>query len=157
MNATVRASHAGIIERAPARRGPNPVSFAGEGIRIEVSLGELLDRISILRIKSERITRPAGRRRVTLELAALEEARAAAIDEPSLDEIERKLRSVNEALWRAEDAVRGFECAQDFGPRFVETARSVYRLNDLRAALKRDANEISNSRLVEEKQYAAYP
>ena len=67
------------------------------------------------------------------------------------------LREVNERLWQIEDDVRLCERGQDFGPRFVELARSVYRENDQRSALKRAVNELFGSRLIEEKSYPEYP
>jgi len=73
-----------------------------------------------------------------------------------LEELEEQLTSVNEQLWDVEDAIRGCERNGDFGLRFVELARSVYRSNDRRAALKRAINELLGSAIVEEKSYAEY-
>jgi len=67
------------------------------------------------------------------------------------------LQAVNEILWVIEDDIRVCERNGDFGPRFIELARSVYRNNDRRSALKRQINELLGSRIVEEKEYAAYP
>ena len=67
-----------------------------------------------------------------------------------------KLRAVNEALWQIEDDIRACERQQDFGPRFVDLARSVYRTNDERAALKRHINELLGAALVEQKHYVPY-
>jgi hypothetical protein len=126
-------------------------------ILIPISPGELLDKITILEIKSERIANAAKLRHVRDELAVLRAAGepAWATSEP-LRELTARLRAVNEALWEIEDAIRLCERDQDFGPRFIELARSVYRQNDQRAALKRRINELLGSELVEEKDYQAY-
>lgn len=126
-------------------------------IAIDTAPGDLIDRITILEIKAERIDDAAKRANVTYELAVLSNARSAAI-EPSarLDELTDELRSVNEALWDIEDEIRLCDRNGDFGPRFVELARSVYRTNDRRAALKREINELLGALIVEEKSYAAY-
>jgi Flp pilus assembly protein TadD len=126
-------------------------------IAIDVSPGELIDRITILEIKSERITRDDALVTVRGELAALRATRDRVIvASPGLDELARELRAVNEAIWDVEDGVRASEKAGDFGPPFVELARSVYRLNDRRSALKRRVNELLGSGLREEKGYLAY-
>lgn len=126
-------------------------------ILVPVSWGELLDKITILEIKSERMTDPAKLANVGRERAALEAVVATA---GSLPEAARPLidglRTVNEALWDIEDHIRDCERQKDFGPRFVELARGVYHSNDRRAALKRDLNALLGSELVEEKSYQAY-
>jgi hypothetical protein len=129
----------------------------GRPLLIEVPAGELIDKITILEIKAERIADPEKLRHVRAELAALTAVRDAALPaSPELATLAAQLKAVNEALWQVEDAVRACERRQDFGPRFVELARSVYRHNDRRAALKRAVNELLGSRLVEEKSYAPY-
>jgi Family of unknown function (DUF6165) len=129
---------------------------AGEpGIKVEISPGELLDKIVILQIKSERIADAAKLRNVAFELRTLEEARAmAVIPSDELTTLTALLRGVNEGLWDVEDDLRKCEHAGEFGPRFIELARSVYRLNDRRAAIKRQMNELLDSRIKEEKSYA---
>jgi hypothetical protein len=126
-------------------------------ILVPVSWGELLDKITILEIKSRRIDDDAKVENVRRELAALEAA-AASHGAPlaSLAETMDELRLVNEALWDIEDGIRDCERDRDFGPRFVELARSVYHNNDRRAALKRVLNERLGSDLVEEKSYRPY-
>jgi hypothetical protein len=116
----------------------------------------LLDKITILQIKGERIADPEKLRNVRAELDLLTAARAALGASPALADLEARLKEVNERLWEVEDALRERERRQDFGPEFVELARSVYRTNDRRAALKRAVNELLHSRLVEEKSYARY-
>ena len=123
---------------------------------VPVSWGELLDKISILEIKAERIADPAKRASVRKELGALSRVRDAALAAPAvagLAALAGELRSVNEALWEIEDEIRLAERAGDFGPRFVGLARAVYHTNDRRAALKRLINERLASDLVEEKSY----
>jgi hypothetical protein len=126
-------------------------------VTVEVSPGELLDKITILEIKSRRIVDPTKLHNVAVELQTLEAARRRALlDSPELAALAAELRAVNEALWDIEDDIRRCERVGDFGPRFVELARSVYRTNDRRAALKRRVNELLGARVVEEKSYADY-
>ena len=126
-------------------------------VLVEIAPGELIDKITILRIKDERIADAAKRANVRAELDTLEAARRAALpDDPEIDRLEAGLKAVNEALWEIEDAIRDCEREGDFGPRFVELARSVYRTNDRRAELKRAVNLHLGSRLVEEKSYTPY-
>ena len=123
-------------------------------ITIEVAPGELIDKITILEIKSEHITDQGKLENIRVELQTLEASRDAAI-EPSdrIGELTARLKAVNERLWDVEDAMR--ECGRrgDFGPRFVEAARAEYTLNDERAAIKRSINELLGSRIMEEKSY----
>jgi hypothetical protein len=126
-------------------------------ITIEVSPGELIDKITILELKSERIGDRDKLRHARKELAVLVTARDGAVaPSPELAELTAALKHVNAALWEVEDELRACERAGDFGPRFVELARSVYRHNDRRAALKLDINRLLASELVEVKSYAAY-
>jgi Flp pilus assembly protein TadD len=126
-------------------------------ITVEIAPGELIDKITILEIKSERITDATKRHHVGTELATLLAARDRAV--PGSAELARsatELKAVNEALWQIEDEIRLCERDKDFGPRFVALARSVYRTNDRRAALKRQINERFGSRLAEAKSYTSY-
>ncbi|SHH74436.1 DUF6165 family protein [Desulfofustis glycolicus] len=126
-------------------------------VTIPVSWGELLDKITILRIKKERLADPEKRRNVLRELAILEEAWQGRQSAPrELAELAEQLRSVNEALWDIEDEIRDCERRSDFGQRFVELARKVYRTNDRRASLKYRVNDLLGSDIVEEKAYQAY-
>jgi FkbM family methyltransferase len=125
-------------------------------LRVEVSPGELLDKISILQIKSERIDDPAKLWNIQTELQALTQTRNQFVEtSPSLDQLFADLKRVNEALWDVEDELRFSEQRQDFGPEFVELARSVYRHNDRRSVLKREINKLLDSRLLEEKSYGS--
>jgi hypothetical protein len=126
-------------------------------IEVPVSAGELVDKLTILEIKSERISDPGKLVNIRRELAGL-----AAIVDPMLKAnaglapLKSSLREINETLWRIEDDIRDCERAKDFGPKFVELARGVYRTNDRRAAAKREIDRLMGSEIVEEKSYAAY-
>jgi tetratricopeptide (TPR) repeat protein len=142
---------------AAALRDETGAAGRSAAVRIEMAPGELIDKITILEIKRERIKDAAKLANVRTELDVLNRTRDGAL--PSSGELERltaELRSVNEALWELEDRIRECEREGDFGDRFVELARSVYKNNDRRAALKRSINELLGSRLVEEKSYAPY-
>jgi hypothetical protein len=121
---------------------------------VPVSWGELLDKITILEIKEERIADSAARANVRRELGLLRGIAAPALDDPAAARLLATLRRINERLWDIEDAIREKEAQQDFGPAFVALARSVYKTNDQRAALKKELNGLLNSGLVEEKSYA---
>jgi hypothetical protein len=126
-------------------------------ILVPISPGELLDKVTILRIKAERMTDPAKLSNVRLELELLERTWAAT-PHASVDLAADigALQAVNERLWDIEDDIREQERAQDFGPRFVELARSVYFENDERAAIKKRINTRLGSRIIEEKSYTDY-
>src|SRR5262249_700505 len=124
---------------------------------VEIAAGELIDKITILQIKSERISSEEKLRNIRAELETLERARAESVPgSPELDRLAAQLKEGNEALWGIEDHIRDHERNKNFGPSFIELARSVYLQNDRRADLKRAVNELVGSRLVEEKSYARY-
>lgn len=126
-------------------------------VQVEIAPGELIDKITILQIKSERIREPAKLDNVRRELNVLIRVREAAIPaSPELSEWTEQLKAVNVALWEIEDGIRDCEREQDFGPRFIDLARSVYRHNDRRSELKRHINQLLDSRIVEEKSYRPY-
>jgi hypothetical protein len=126
-------------------------------IKVAVSPGELLDKVTILRIKSQRISDAAKLKNVRLELAALEETwRASPCSKADISTDIAALQKVNERLWLIEDDIRDKERAKDFGAEFVQLARAVYFENDERAAIKRRINLKLGSRIVEEKSYAEY-
>jgi hypothetical protein len=126
-------------------------------ILVPLSPGELLDKITILRIKVVRITDPAKVANVRLELNLLEktwrDAGCAAFD---VAREERALQAVNERLWDVEDLIRDKEAKQTFDREFIDLARAVYVSNDERAAIKKRINLQLGSRLVEEKSYKPY-
>ena len=124
---------------------------------VPVSPGELLDKITILRIKVARIQEAAKLANVKLELALLQqtwEQSGCAAQDVAADE--RALQAVNEQLWDIEDLIRDKEARQSFDRDFIELARSVYVCNDERAAIKKRINLTLGSRLVEEKSYKQY-
>ena len=126
-------------------------------ITVEVAPGELIDKITILEIKSAKITDSAKLINVRHELAVLEKVRDN--DLPRSAELTRltaELKRINEALWIIEDDIRICEKSREFGERFVELARSVYVTNDQRAARKKDINTLLGSAIVEEKSYEDY-
>jgi hypothetical protein len=126
-------------------------------IAVPISPGELLDRLTILEIKSERIADPAKRAHVEIEWAAVATRAADLLSEDAeVIRLKGEIRAVNQALWEIEDAIRDHERRQDFGPEFVALARAVYRTNDRRAALKRAVNDRLGSAIVEEKSYTVY-
>ena len=125
-------------------------------LRVEVSAGELIDKLTILHIKTERIVDSEKLRNVKGELNSLLTVRATLESSTDLEKLEDQLRKTNERLWDIEDAIRDCEERQDFGSTFIELARSVYRTNDLRAHLKRQINDLLGSRIIEEKSYAPY-
>ncbi len=125
-------------------------------IEIPVSWSELLDKLTILEIKAEQIDENDKRTNVINELALLRSRWQQAPHDTRLPGLAGALKGVNETLWRIEDEIRECERRKDFGPRFVELARSVYITNDERARLKREINVLMGSAITEEKSYARY-
>ena len=124
---------------------------------VPVSWGELLDKITILQIKSERMTDAEKLANVRHELDLLVSVSDRQLVRPAgLDDLVAALRQVNERLWDIEDAIRLCERQQDFGAGFVALARAVYQTNDQRAALKHRINILLGSQVVEEKSYQPY-
>lgn len=124
---------------------------------IEIGPGELIDRITILEIKLDNIRDEAKlvniRHEYELSMGTLRKEVAQSAE---LDRLTAELKAVNAELWRIEDDIRAQERANQFGDTFVALARSVYRTNDRRAALKRQINDLFESKIVEEKSYEAY-
>jgi len=126
-------------------------------ILVEVGPGELLDKLTILQIKSDRISDAGKLANIRHELDVLSASRAQHIpDDGEIPRLTSELRAVNEALWDIEDDIRHCEAAGDFGERFIALARSVYKTNDKRAALKKAINQALDATIVEEKSYADY-
>lgn len=125
-------------------------------IQTPISVGELLDKITILELKTEFISEEQALKNVQHELAELEEVRSKLNIVENIQETLEKLRTVNRKLWRVEDQLREFEAQKRFDEEFVEKARSVYLLNDQRASLKYEINTLSGSALIEEKSYRKY-
>jgi Family of unknown function (DUF6165) len=127
---------------------------AGDDILVPISVGELIDKITILEIKSERIENARQLENIARELAALRAVRLGEIAE--LARLAAELKRVNAQLWEIEDAIRDCDARGDFGATFIELARAVYRLNDERSRIKKAINIASGSRLVEEKSYKSF-
>lgn len=124
-------------------------------MRIDVSPGELFDRLTILEIKLGKIVEPA--RRAGLERSHAELVGAAAgLRDVEIDRLVAELKRINAALWDIEDNIRAHERRQDFGTAFVELARAVYMNNDRRSALKRQIDDHLGSDSTEEKSYTPY-
>ena len=123
-------------------------------VKVPVSVGELLDKVSILRIKLDKFQDEQRRANVRRELDALLET----CQEYGLhhEDLETELVEVNTELWEVEDKLRVLESRADFGAEFIKLARGVYYTNDRRAAIKRRINEHFGSTLVEEKEYVKY-
>lgn len=124
-------------------------------MKIEISSGELIDRLSILEIKLERIAEPEKLARLRAQYEALLQARSELNGQP-LNDLAAELKETNTALWLIEDELRDHERRSDFGPRFIALARSVYQKNDRRSAIKRQIDEFFGSPLCEEKSYSTY-
>jgi len=124
---------------------------------VPISAGELFDKISILLIKAERISDPSKLGHVHAELELLQAITTEHFAAPNreLEDLLAQLKSVNEAIWEAEDIVRECDRLGRFDDAFVSTARSTYRNNDRRAALKRRINALLKSPIVEVKSHAS--
>ena len=126
-------------------------------ILIPASAGELIDKITILEIKVKNIRDPEKNRNVAKELEALVKClRKNISDADQLADLRASLKSINEALWDIEDDIRLCEQRREFGDKFIKLARSVYRQNDKRAAVKKEINVPLGSSIIEEKSYADY-
>ena len=126
-------------------------------ILIPISPGELLDKITILQIKAERISDPAKVANFKTELAMLNKVWDESVEpDDVITSLSAELKSINETLWEIEDDIRDEERSGRFGERFVELARAVYVTNDERANAKKKVNLHLNSTIVEEKSYQDY-
>ncbi len=126
-------------------------------VKVEISAGELVDKLTILQIKAERIGDPDKLANVRIALRHLSDTRAEALSRSDeLTGLEERLKAFNEKLWDIEDEIRNCEAAKDFGPRFIELARSVYQTNDRRARVKKQIDELFGSAITDEKSYADY-
>ena len=126
-------------------------------IQVPVSPGEVLDKITILEIKSERISDAGKLANVKRELELLQAAWLQSVKEDeAVHRIHSDLRTINEALWEIEDDIRDKERAREFDQVFIDLARSVYVTNDQRADAKKELNVYLGSEIVEEKSYQDY-
>ena len=135
----------------------SPSQILASSPSVRISWGELLDRITILEIKVQRLNSQAATEKVRHELAILSSAADEILSEqPHLIALKEQLKSVNEVLWDIEDKIRAKEAAKSFDQHFIELARSVYINNDKRGDLKGQINTLLNSDFAEEKQYTSY-
>ncbi len=125
-------------------------------VKIDVAIGELLDKITVLEIKAELITAPDARANVERELGLLSEvARDVIPDDPEIAQLKHRLKEANRRIWDVVDEMHTFEANTDYGPEFVQCARTAYVVNDERASIKRAINIRLGSLIVEEKFYTA--
>ena len=128
-----------------------------ENIKVPVSPGEVLDKITILEIKSERMSDPEKVANVRVELTLLQDTWTELIsDDEVIRDLHAQLKEVNEALWEIEDDIRDKERAKEFDERFIKLARAVYVTNDRRSQVKKELNLHLGSEIVEEKSYQDY-
>jgi hypothetical protein len=125
-------------------------------MKVEISNGELLDKISILQIKLEQILEESKLRNIQAEYAELTAAGAKLLEDDRIQTLYMKLKAVNQTLWDIEDRIRIKEKEKIFDQEFVDLARSVYITNDKRADIKKEINLLSGSYLIEEKSYEKY-
>ena len=127
-------------------------------MKIEVSNGEILDKITILVIKSKKITDPIKLKNINNELDELKSFLDVVGYESNstVNSLVKELESVNEKLWNVEDKLRDKERSKQFDDEFIKLARDVYFTNDERSKIKKHLNEVTNSKLVEEKSYQKY-
>lgn len=123
-------------------------------MKIEVSNGEIADKLTIIEIKLEKIKDPVKLSNLRNEYEVVNQAMSTIMDKSH--PLYRQLYEINTRLWAIEDHIRDLERAKDFGIDFVQTARSVYVINDDRSEVKRKINEVTGSKLFEEKSYEEY-
>lgn len=123
-------------------------------MKIEVSNGEIADKLSIIEIKLKHIQDVDKRKNLQNEYEVLDAAVAKIINKEH--KLYQQLLKINQELWDIEDTIRDLERDKSFGEKFIETARAVYFTNDKRSEVKRQINELTGSKLVEEKSYQKY-
>lgn len=122
-------------------------------VEIKIGMGELVDKFTILALKRKKITDEAKLKNVNKEYDYINSVLSDIDDKDGIYELTEELYFTNEELWAVEDDLRSLEKVQDFGNDFIDLARSVYILNDKRAAIKKQINELYGSNLIEEKSY----
>ena len=126
-------------------------------VTVKISPGELIDKITILEIKMDKITDENKLKNVKLEWETLNKSRSTYLSQSAmLNELSAQLKAVNTKLWIIEDDIRNFERLKKFNEEFIDLARAVYINNDERSRVKRRINEFLKSELIEEKSYANY-
>ncbi len=123
-------------------------------MKLEVSNGEIADKLTIIEIKLEKINDPGKLANLRNEYEVVNQAMSTILEKSH--PLYRQLYEINTRLWVIEDHIRDLERAKDFGDDFIQTARSVYFINDDRSDVKRKINEITGSNLFEEKSYEQY-
>ncbi len=123
-------------------------------MKIEISNGELLDKLSILEIKLGKINDPEKLVNIQSEYLLLKPLGNNLIE--CVQSLYDDLVDINRLLWDIEDTIRDLERSQRFDDEFIQTARKVYRFNDKRAQIKKEINRLTNSGLIEEKSYSGY-
>jgi hypothetical protein len=124
--------------------------------KVEVSVGELLDKLTILSIKQERITDISKLKHIEKEISVLEKESENLLQNNEINSLFEDLKKVNSELWKIEDDIRILESEKNFGNEFIELARAVYITNDKRFSLKNEINNISGSEIREQKGYKEY-
>jgi len=125
-------------------------------VYVPISIGELVDKITILKIKKRKISKPDSLRNIDIELGFLNEKYDSLNLSDEIFEMEIKLYNINLRLWDVEDEIRVLESTNSFEEDFINLSRSVYKLNDKRFLLKKEINTKTNSALCEEKSYKKY-
>jgi septation ring formation regulator EzrA len=127
-------------------------------ILAEISVGELFDKITILNIKTKKISDNDKLQNIHTELKILNDQskKITVSDAQALNDLVLKLQQINEDLWDIENFKRECEAKKDFGENFIKLSRDVHFKNDKRAILKKEINLLSNSQIVEEKEYSKY-
>ena len=127
-------------------------------ILAEISVGELFDKITILNIKTKKISDNDKLKNIHTELKTLNDQskKITISDTQALNDLVLKLQQINEALWDIENFKRECEAKKDFGESFIKLSRDVHFKNDKRAIIKKEINLLSNSQIVEEKEYSKY-
>lgn len=123
-------------------------------MQIEVSNGEIVDKLTIIEIKLKHIENPDKRKNLQMEYEVLDNAVAKIIEKNHA--LYQELLKINQELWDIEDLIRDLERSKDFGDQFIQTARAVYFINDRRSEVKRKINDLTGSNLIEEKSYQKY-
>ena len=129
------------------------IKFFCMTVSIEIGIGELIDRLTILKIKLDEITDESKLANIRIEYEYLLSLADKIETHPKTDKLLEELYDVNSELWDVEDELRQCEREKSFGKEFIELARSVYRLNDRRAAIKKEINQLHGSKFIEEKSY----
>jgi len=127
-------------------------------ILAEISVGELFDKITILNIKTKKISDNDKLQNIHTELKTLNDQskKITVSDTQALNDLVLKLQQINEDLWDIENFKREYEAKKDFGENFIKLSRDVHFKNDKRAIIKKEINLLSNSQIVEEKEYSKY-